>query len=454
MPMPAAAQMAAGKPKFVGSAMGSSAPANFGTYWNQVTPENGSKWGSVEGTRNVMSWNQAHVAYDWAVARGFKFKFHTLVWGAQYPSWLTNSGLSQAQQRAEIEEWIRLAGQQFPQAWAVDVVNEPVKTPLPFKAALGGDGATGWDWVITSFQLARQYFPNAKLLINEYGTENDANARNQYLTIINLLKARGLIDGIGIQAHYFNLDSMNASQMTTALNAYAATGLDVYVSELDITGGGSDSGQLAKYQDLFPAIWNHSSVKGITLWGYIVGQTWRDGTGLVTSNGTERPAMTWLKGFVSGSGTGGGVWLEAERGTVGATWNDNIADSTASSGQYVTVKPGNNSTASAPTTAAGWVQLPFSVTQSGTYRMWIRRKTPSANDDSFWVRMDNGAFAMWNNIPVATSWAWAQYPTTFNLSAGSHTLTFGYREDGAQLDKVYITSGTDTPSGTGGTPSN
>lgn len=454
LPMQATAQMAAGKSKFVGSAMGGSAPSNFATYWNQVTPENATKWGSVEGTRNVMNWGQAHVAYDYAVARGFKFKAHTLVWGAQYPGWITS--LSQAQQRAEIEEWIRLVAQEFPQTWAVDVVNEPIKTPLPFKNALGGDGATGWDWVITSFQLARQYFPNAKLLINEYGTENDQNARNQYLNIINLLRARGLIDGIGVQAHYFNLDSMNASQMTTALNAYATTGLDVYISELDITGGGSDSGQLAKYQDLFPVMWNHNSVKGITLWGYIVGQTWRDGTGIVNSNGSERPAMTWLKGFVSGSGGGGGssVWLEAERGTVGSTWNDNIADSQAASGQYVTVKPGNNSTASAPTTAAGWVSLPFNVSTAGTYRMWIRRKTPSANDDSFWVRMDNGSFAMWNNIPVASSWAWAQYPTTFNLSAGNHTLTFGYREDGAQLDKVYITSGTDTPSGTGGTPNN
>jgi hypothetical protein len=162
-----------------------------------------------------------------------------------------------------------------------------------------------------------------------------------------------------------------------------------------------------------------------------------------------------LKGFVAGTSSGGsGVWLEAERGTVGATWNDNIADAAASSGQYVTVKPGNNSTASAPTTAAGWVQLPFNVTQNGTYRVWIRRQTPTANDDSFWVRMDNGTFAMWNNIAVATSWQWVQYPTTFNLTAGSHTLTFGYREDGALLDKVYITSGTDTPSGTGGTPNN
>src|SRR5262245_35030934 len=427
--MPAAAQMAAGKPKFVGSAMGSSVPSNFGTYWNQATPENGSKWGSVEATRNVMNWSQAHVAYDWALARGFKFKFHTLVWGAQFPSWVTNSGLTQAQQRAEIEEWIRLAGQQFPQAWAVDVVNEPVKTPLPFKAALGGDGSTGWDWVITSFQLARQAFPNAKLLINEYGTENDANARNQYLTIINLLKARGLIDGIGVQSHYFNLDSMSASQMTTALNSYASTGLDIYISELDITGGGTDSGQLAKYQELFPVIWNHASVKGVTVWGYVVGQTWRSGTGLVNSNGTERPAMTWLKGFVPNSGGGGGtqVWLEAERGTVGSTWNDNVADSAASAGQYVTVKPGNNSLTSAPATSAGWVSLPFNVSASGTYRVWIRKITPTANDDSFWVRMDSGAFVMWNSIPATSSWNWAQFPNTFSLGAGSHTLVFGYR---------------------------
>src|SRR5262245_29218293 len=246
----ATAQMALGKPKFVGNVTGSSVPSNFGTYWNQVTPENGSKWGSVEGTRNQMNWAAADAAYNWAQSRGFKFKFHTLIWGAQYPQWLTNSGLTQAQQRAEIEEWIRLACQRYPAAWAIDVVNEPTKTPLPFKAALGGDGSTGWDWVITSFQLARASCPNAKLLINEYGTENDSNARNTYKNIINLLKARGLIDGIGIQSHYFNVDSMNAASVTSMLNDYATLGLDVYVSELDIIGGGSDSGQLAKYQDI------------------------------------------------------------------------------------------------------------------------------------------------------------------------------------------------------------
>ena len=448
------AQMANGKPKFVGNITANSVPSNFATYWNQVTPENGTKWGSVEGTRNQMNWSAADAAYNFAQQRGFKFKFHTLVWGAQYPQWLTNSGLTQQQQRQEIEQWIQLACLRYPNAWAIDVVNEPIKTAITWKNALGGNGSTGWDWVITSFELARQYCPNALRFINEYGTENDSSARNTYKTIINLLKARGLINGIGIQSHYFNVDNMNGSAVTSMLNDYATLGLDVYVTELDVVAGGTDQGQLAKYQDIFPAFWNHNSVKGITLWGYIVGQTWRDGTGLISQGGVERPALTWMKNFVAGSGNGGStVWLEAERGTVGSSWNDNVADSTASSGQYV-VSPSVQSLNSAPTTAAGWVQLPFNAPAAGTYNVWFRKKTPTADDDSFWIRMDNGGWTMWNNMGNSSSWAWVKAPSTYNISAGNHTFNVGLRENGAQLDKVYLTTGSDTPTGTGGTPAN
>src|SRR6187399_3621539 len=299
---PAAAQIAAGKAKFVGNVTGNSVPSNFGTYWNQVTPENGTKWGSVEGTQNQMNWAAADAAYNWAQANGYKFKFHTFVWGSQFPGWL--SGLGTTQQRAEVEEWIRLACLRYPNTWAIDVVNEPIKTPLPWKAALGGDGSTGWDWVITAFQIARNNCPNAKLLINEYGTENDPPVRATYKNIINLLKTRNLIDGIGIQAHYFNIDNMNRAAVTSMLDDYATLGLDVFASELDIVGPGGDAGQLAKYQDVFPGFWEHNAVKGVTIWGYIVGQTWRDGTGIVNSNGTERQAMTWLKSYVAGTGGG------------------------------------------------------------------------------------------------------------------------------------------------------
>ena len=111
---PAGAQIAAGKSKYLGSITGNSVPANFTTYWNQVTPENATKWGSVEGTRNSMNWAAADAAYNWAQQNGYPFKFHTLVWGAQFPNWLTNSGLTQAQQRAPAVGGLRRDGSAVP----------------------------------------------------------------------------------------------------------------------------------------------------------------------------------------------------------------------------------------------------------------------------------------------------------------------------------------------------
>jgi len=296
--VPASAQMATGKAKFVGNIIAGNVPSEYANYWNQVTPENGTKWGSVEGVRNSMNWGAADVAYNYAVAKGYKFKFHTLVWGSQEPNWVKS--LSSSDQRVEIEQWIKASCARYPKSWAIDVVNEPLHAVPSFKNALGGNGTTGWDWIITSFHLAKQYCPNAKLLMNEYGTENDSNARSRFKAIIKLLKDRNLIDGIGLQSHYFNLDYMNASQMKAMLDDYASLGVDIYISELDIIGGGSDAGQLAKYKELFPVMWQHSAVKGITLWGYRSGETWKDGTGLY-SNGKERPALTWLKNYVATS---------------------------------------------------------------------------------------------------------------------------------------------------------
>jgi hypothetical protein len=68
--------------------------------------------------------------------------------------------------------------------------------------------------------------------------------------------------------------------------------------------------------------------------------------------------------------------------------------------------------------------------------------------------MDNGSFARWNSIPISTAWTWNKYASTFSLTAGTHTFTVGYSEDGAKLDKVYITSSATTPSGNGSTAAN
>jgi endo-1,4-beta-xylanase len=294
--------IATGSYKFLGNVYSSSQIKDFNKYWNQVTPENAGKWGSVESTRNVMNWAQLDAAYKLAKDNGFYYKHHVLLWGNQQPSWIEN--LSNEEQLKEIKEWFAAVASRYPDLDAIEVVNEPVNDPPigatngNYAKALGGTGVTGYDWILEAFRLARQYFPKAKLMINEYGIENTPNTLNKYMEIINLLKKENLVDQVGFQAHAFSTRG-SAAGLKNFLDVLATTGLPLYATELDIDGP-SDKVQLDDYMKIFPVIWNHPSVLGVTLWGWRTG-LWRnqEKAYLILDNGLERPALEWLKSYVS-----------------------------------------------------------------------------------------------------------------------------------------------------------
>ena len=134
-----------------------------------------------------------------------------------------------------------------------------------------------------------------------------------YITIINLLKERGLIDAIGDQAHAFSTtEAAPMNNHRNNLNRLAATGLPIYITELDIDGvlAGvvNDPVQVANFQRIFPTFWEHPAVKGVTIWGYVRGFHWRNAQGdwLLYPNGGERPALQWLIRYVRQHAGGGG----------------------------------------------------------------------------------------------------------------------------------------------------
>lgn len=301
--------MSACKGKYLANIIPGAPQTKYNEYWNGVTAENNCKWGPVEGTRDQFNWNGADVCYNHAKNNNMMFRYHAGVWASQYPTWLTS--LSTADAKAEVVEYLTAIAARFPLADQIDVLNEQLgnhqNDNQKFRDLFGGaanTSSTDFTWQIWLFTQARALFPNTKLILNDYGLENDPNAINMQLNLLKALRDRGLVDGFGTQAHCFNIDGLSASGLKSSLDLMAKAGIPIYVTELDLNGGqendNNEAAQLASFQTHFPVYWDHAAVAGISIWGYITGATWIGGTGLMSSNGTEKSALTWLKGYVSG----------------------------------------------------------------------------------------------------------------------------------------------------------
>ncbi|MBR5392699.1 MAG: endo-1,4-beta-xylanase [Prevotella sp.] len=264
--------------------------------WNQVTPENESKWGSVEGTRGSFNWG-CDTPFNYAKKYGFTYKFHAFVWGAQYPNWFSNS-LSISERYKAIVTWFDAVKKKYPELPMIDVVNEAVGmhqqgNPL-MKESLGGGGKTGYDWLIRAFEMAYERYPDAILIYNDFNTfQHDTNS---YLELVRTLRDFGApIDAYGNQSHDVNdisVDKLKSSMKT--LND--GLKMPMYITELDIDVA-DDNQQKKQYENIFPIMWEAEQCAGVTIWGYIHGATWVSNSGII-KNGKDRPAMTWLREYM------------------------------------------------------------------------------------------------------------------------------------------------------------
>ena len=264
--------------------------------WNQITCENESKWASVEGTRGVFNWSGADRAFSYAQQHDFTYKFHALVWGAQYPGWLES--LSARDRFNAITNWFDHAKEQYDTLPMIDVVNEAIGNhqagnPM-MKESLGGGGKTGYDWLIKAFEMAYERWPDAILIYNDYNSFTwDLD---NYITLVRTLRDAGApIDAYGNQSH--DVTDISVSNMENALKKQQdALQMPMFITELDIDIA-SDEQQKKQYENIFPLMWEADYCAGVTLWGYVLGATWVTNSGLYR-DGVERPAMTWLREYM------------------------------------------------------------------------------------------------------------------------------------------------------------
>jgi hypothetical protein len=92
-----------------------------------------------------------------------------------------------------------------------------------------------------------------------------------------------------------------------------------------------------------------------------------------------------------------------------------------------------SSTAAPP--AHGRLRFDFAVGGAAKLQLWFVVGAPDKSHDSFWARMDDGAWIKWNNIannacqPVANSDA-GDRRVTFSVGAGTHRFELATRETG------------------------
>jgi len=271
-----------------------------GREFNMVTAENEMKIDATEPQRGQFNFSSADRVYNWAVQNGKQVRGHTLAWHSQQPGWMQNlsgSALRQAMTdhingvmahyKGKIVQW--------------DVVNEAF--------ADGNSGArrdsnlqrSGNDWIEVAFRAARAADPAAKLCYNDYNVENWTWAKTQAMySMVRDFKQRGVpIDCVGFQAH-FNSGSPYNSNFRTTLQNFAALGVDVAVTELDIQGASAST-----YANVTNDCLAVPRCLGITVWGVRDTDSWRsqDTPLLFNGDGSKKAAYTTVLAALNGGGS-------------------------------------------------------------------------------------------------------------------------------------------------------
>jgi len=286
--------------------------------FNSITVENVMKAALINPQPGVYHWGPA----DEYVAFGEKNKLfivgHTLVWHNQVPAWFFTHADGKANTKEEQLERLRshiqaVAGRYAGRVQAWDVVNEVMGEDGAYRSTSWVNAVGNGDTLVKyAFKFAAQYAPNTELYYNDFNAWRPAK-RDGIVRLVKMLQKEGIrIDGVGMQGHW-GLNYPKTKYIEDAIDAYAACGVKVMITELDVdvlplTKEGQIIGQgmadkqfqleefktfldpyqnglppdmqkaLAdRYAELFSIFYNRKDkVARVTLWGVQDGANWKN----------------------------------------------------------------------------------------------------------------------------------------------------------------------------------
>ena len=281
-------------------------------HFNSITADNQMKpmfildrnatLAQADPCRAAVDFRWADGLLAFAREKGISVRYHTLVWHNQTPRWFFAKDWSDAEGAEPASREIMLArlenyildvmnhvNASFPGlVYTWDVVNEAIEpengAPGLFRTKSPWYQTCGKDFLITAFRAARKgQAPGQTLCYNDYNTFEPIK-RDAVVSLLKRLQSENLVDTMGMQGHYV-MDQMDVSLCETAARTYAALGLKLQVTELDIHCNSDDEEHNRKlaqlYGDYFTMLRKlkeeGTEIEAVTFWGVTDADSWLTG---------------------------------------------------------------------------------------------------------------------------------------------------------------------------------
>ena len=260
-----------------------------------------------DDTNPQVTLDQARSLLDFARDNNIPMRGHVLVWHQQTPTWffkenydVNGDWVSKEKMLKRLENYIKnvfeTLEKEYPEIdfYAYDVVNECwLDDGSQRQAGTQEEASKNSPWVKVfgdnmsfikpAFEFAKKYAPEGtKLYYNDFN-EYMPQKTDAIIKMVEEINSDGhYIDGIGMQSH---LDARSGSDAFPSVNVYkkaldkfCETGLDVQVTELDVTVNDKDhfKEQAQYYSDIMDTIVAQKDhISSVTFWGTTDDMSWR-----------------------------------------------------------------------------------------------------------------------------------------------------------------------------------
>ena len=207
-------------------------------HFNAIVAENCMKSEVLQPEEGRYDFRQADEFVKFGEDNGMTVTGHCLIWHSQCPRWFLvdkdgkNVSVEVLKQRMK-EHITTVVSRYKGRILGWDVVNEAIMEDGSYRKSKFYE-ILGEEFVPLAFQYAHEADPDAELYYNDYNM-HEPGKRATVVKLVNDLKKRGLrIDAVGMQGHV-GMDYPDLSEFEASMEAYAATGAKVMITEFDMS---------------------------------------------------------------------------------------------------------------------------------------------------------------------------------------------------------------------------